>query len=252
MTDNGFARLETSWIGERELSQIRMCSLESLGRPHQGPVRCLRHRQTGFRDRVRLRRERTTEYTVAAADVVLPPRTEGERYLAMYRKWLGLESKLPEAVSKRSRREHKAAATAVDLGRPVELVALSIKDRAASADLCEAIESSRFALAAFGTSSRVRSWSSSLVSSGANAGHPYLSGEIVSTRLEVPARLWGHIDKRPFLRCAHGYGLCCWRLDRFEEAERIFERMLWLNPSDNQGARFLIGGVQARKAWTAG
>jgi hypothetical protein len=46
--------------------------------------------------------------------------------------------------------------------------------------------------------------------------------------------------------------LCCWRLDRFEEAERIFERMLWLNPSDNQGARFLIGDVQARKAWTAG
>jgi hypothetical protein len=57
---------------------------------------------------------------------------------------------------------------------------------------------------------------------------------------------------RPFLRCIHSCGLCCWRLDRFEEAERIFERMLWLNPSDNQGARFLIGDVQARKGWTAG
>jgi tetratricopeptide (TPR) repeat protein len=48
---------------------------------------------------------------------------------------------------------------------------------------------------------------------------------------------WGYIDNRPFMRCLHGYGLCLWRLDRFEEARRIFERMLWLNPSDNQGVR---------------
>ena len=62
---------------------------------------------------------------------------------------------------------------------------------------------------------------------------------------------WGHIDNRPFLRCLHGYGLCCWRLGRFDEAERTFDRMLWLNPSDNQGARFLIGAVRARMPWTA-
>jgi hypothetical protein len=46
-----------------------------------------------------------------------------------------------------------------------------------------------------------------------------------------------------------GFGLCLWRLDRFEEAGRVFDRMLWLNPSDNQGSRFLIGEVQARKVW---
>jgi hypothetical protein len=43
----------------------------------------------------------------------------------------------------------------------------------------------------------------------------------------------------------HGYGLCLWRLDRFKEAERVFERMLWLNPMDNQGARFLFDDVRA-------
>ena len=59
--------------------------------------------------------------------------------------------------------------------------------------------------------------------------------------------VWGHVDNRPFLRCLYGYGLCCWRLDRFEEAERIFDRMLWLNPSDNQGARFLIDALRARR-----
>jgi len=60
---------------------------------------------------------------------------------------------------------------------------------------------------------------------------------------------WGLIDNRPFLRCMHGYGLCLWRLERFDEAGRLFQRMLWLNPSDNQGVRFLIDDVKAKIAW---
>jgi hypothetical protein len=60
---------------------------------------------------------------------------------------------------------------------------------------------------------------------------------------------WGHIDNRPFLRCLHGYGLCLWHLSRFQEAERVFVRMLWLNPTDNQGVRFLIDEVRAKTAW---
>ena len=63
---------------------------------------------------------------------------------------------------------------------------------------------------------------------------------------------WGWIDNRPFLRCLNGFGLCLWRLGRFEEAENIFERMLWLNPSDNQGVRFLIDDVRAGLAWPSG
>jgi len=47
---------------------------------------------------------------------------------------------------------------------------------------------------------------------------------------------WGLVDNQPFLRCMHGFCLCLWRLGRFEEAERVVDRMLWLNPSDNQGA----------------
>ena len=62
---------------------------------------------------------------------------------------------------------------------------------------------------------------------------------------------WGHIDNRPFLRCTHGYGLCLWRLGRFDEADAVFVRMLWLNPSDNQGVRGLIEDVRAGKAWEA-
>jgi tetratricopeptide (TPR) repeat protein len=50
--------------------------------------------------------------------------------------------------------------------------------------------------------------------------------------------LWGRIYNRPFLRCLHGYGLCLWRLDKLSNAQQVFERILSLNPNDNQGVRF--------------
>jgi len=60
---------------------------------------------------------------------------------------------------------------------------------------------------------------------------------------------WGRIDNRPFLRCIHGFGLCLWRLGRRKEAEEVFQRMLWLNPSDNQGAGFLLNEICNGKDW---
>lgn len=62
---------------------------------------------------------------------------------------------------------------------------------------------------------------------------------------------WGHIDNRPFLRCLHGYGLCLWRDDQYEAAAGVFERMLWLNPWDNLGVRFIIEKVRQRRPWKA-
>lgn len=54
---------------------------------------------------------------------------------------------------------------------------------------------------------------------------------------------------REDLCCLHGYGLCLWRLGYFDEAEEMFERMLWLNPVDNQGVRFLIAEVREKRPW---
>jgi hypothetical protein len=51
------------------------------------------------------------------------------------------------------------------------------------------------------------------------------------------------------LRCLDGYGLCLWRLGRFHEAKGVFERMLWMNPSDNQGVRFVLPAVRAKRVW---
>ena len=60
---------------------------------------------------------------------------------------------------------------------------------------------------------------------------------------------WGFIDNRPFLRCMSGFGLCLWRLGRFDDAAIIFNRLLWLNPCDNQGARFLLDDIRAGVTW---
>ena len=60
---------------------------------------------------------------------------------------------------------------------------------------------------------------------------------------------WGLIDNRPFLRCLYGYGLCLWRLNRRDEAAAVFRRMLWLNPADNQGIRFLAHRLEDGENW---
>lgn len=61
--------------------------------------------------------------------------------------------------------------------------------------------------------------------------------------------IWGHIYNRPYLRCLHGYGLCLWRVGKLGEAQRVFERILSLNPNDNQGVRFCLQDVQRGGRW---
>lgn len=60
---------------------------------------------------------------------------------------------------------------------------------------------------------------------------------------------WGCIDNRPFLRALHGLALTRWRLRQFEQAHRICESLLWLNPNDNQGVREIIDPVARRLNW---
>ena len=62
---------------------------------------------------------------------------------------------------------------------------------------------------------------------------------------------WSFIDNRPFLRCLNGYGLCLWRLGRFQEAAEVFERLLRFNPDDKQGARFNLKAVRSGEPWEA-
>ena len=61
--------------------------------------------------------------------------------------------------------------------------------------------------------------------------------------------VWGRLYNRPFLRCLHGYGLCLWRLGRLPEAQQVFERILALNPNDNQGVRFCLEDLRNGRSW---
>jgi hypothetical protein len=63
---------------------------------------------------------------------------------------------------------------------------------------------------------------------------------------------WGYIYNRPFLRALHGYGLCLWRLNREENARVVFERILSLNPADNQGVRFCWDDIRHGRPWQSG
>jgi hypothetical protein len=60
---------------------------------------------------------------------------------------------------------------------------------------------------------------------------------------------WDLIDNRPFLRCLHGLGLCHWRLGRHEPAAVVFETLLWLDPTDDQGASELLELTRGRLPW---
>ena len=329
------------------------------------------------------RREDGSEYMIASADVVLPQASAGARYIAAYRRWLNLDP-YPALTQKPSRRgrQHKAADDDIDLSKPIELTVLSVKERNAR---CRLLGSERIITPRAGHLCDVVPGAIVTITPRKQwryGGHPYLSGEIESTRIDVqaldlvplglaemgiwdpeeaywgedgdpiddwalpiiahgPRRMfemeqvlpgeapddpfndpimqsndlkeagersaaekilmelcqadlrcldahshlgnlvfdhhpqdairhyevglrigelslgdnfadvlpWGLINNRPFLRCMHGYGSCLWRLGRFDEAERVFHRMLWLNPSDNQGVRFLIDEVEAKTAW---
>ena len=60
---------------------------------------------------------------------------------------------------------------------------------------------------------------------------------------------WLYENNRPFLRCLYGLGLSLWRLGRMRDAARVFGRMLWLNPADEQGAGRCLRHVRAGCPW---
>jgi hypothetical protein len=321
----------------------------------------------------RCRREDASAYVIAVSDVSFPEGSRGADYVAAYRTWLGIEPYPPVSLSRRP----KATEDDIDVGKKADLVALAVKGNAIScrilgrdrvltlrpAGFCDVVPGEIITVMPHKT------WR--------YAGHPYLSGEITTWRLDIPAlgliplRLedrgmwdpqehewgepgepwakpiikrgprpayemeqvipgddnpdtdpileavtlkqsgdhrgarrmlmnilvadlrcldahahlgnfsfrrdpdtavryydigvrigelslgkdfpgvlpWACIDNRPFLRCLHGYGLCLWRFGRLRDAERVFTRMLWLNPTDNQGARFHLSDVKEGKAW---
>lgn len=50
---------------------------------------------------------------------------------------------------------------------------------------------------------------------------------------------WGLVKNRPFMRALFAYGIFLFEQEQFEEALDYFQRLLEMNPNDNQGARHL-------------
>lgn len=61
---------------------------------------------------------------------------------------------------------------------------------------------------------------------------------------------WYYLNNRSYLRCLYGYGECLYRLQENEDARKVFEKLLWLNPDDHQGVRALIAAIDAASSWS--
>ena len=51
---------------------------------------------------------------------------------------------------------------------------------------------------------------------------------------------WSDLETRPYLRALYGHAMTEWQQGRFSQTAADLQRLLTLNPSDNQGVRFLI------------
>jgi hypothetical protein len=166
------------------------------------------------------------EHMVAAADVTMPPASEGGRFLAAYRKWMGLTPSRPSATSRRQRM--RAGKAVLDINGPVELAVLSVKQKAVRCRLLGSglevtLRTTGLWNVVPGEIAVVRpnkQWT--------YAGNPYLSGKIESTRLDV-----GPLDLIPLkleARCVWDPAQEYWG----EEGEPIDD---WAKPIIARGRR---------------
>lgn len=128
-----------------------------------------------------------SRHVVGAAELVFPESSPGAQVLEAYRTWLGLPPVERRAPGVPSHRRHKAEADDVALDCDVELVALALRQATIR---CRVLGTEREI-----TLRTTRSWD---VVHGevvtvrprkrwSYAGHPYLSGEVVEHRIDIPA-----------------------------------------------------------------
>lgn len=137
---------------------------------------------------VKCQREDRSVYEASICDVFFIPGSESEGFQAAYRKWLNLEPCPEQNRTDRQRKySHKVRDNDIDPNLPVELIMLSTKQQSAR---CRMSGSTRtLTLRSADCHNMVPSeivvikprkqWRC--------AGHPYLSGEFISSRLDISA-----------------------------------------------------------------
>lgn len=78
-----------------------------------------------------------------------------------------------------------------------------------------------------------------LYEAGTRAGERALGEE---TFAEDAGHFWGILETRPYMRAREGLAHCLWETGHREEAIEHYQRMLELNPEDNQGIRYELAG----------
>ncbi len=76
-----------------------------------------------------------------------------------------------------------------------------------------------------------------LYTQGIEAGHRELGSAYFA---ENVGHFWGDIDTRPYMRALSGLALVEWELGNYKQAIAHYRHMLFLNPNDNQGARYCL------------
>ena len=134
----------------------------------------------------RCRREGGSEYVVAAWEVAFPEAAGGAEFLAAYRRWMGLEPyRDPARPSTVMRGSGEGESGEIEIGKPIDMVIVAVKDRAAQCrlqgrDRSITLRTSEIEALVPGEIARVhpkKLWT--------YARHEYLSGEIAETRLDV-------------------------------------------------------------------
>ena len=131
----------------------------------------------------RCRDGRGEEHEVALADVVFHEGTAAARHVGAYRRWMGLEPLAAPAA----RQQHKAEPQDIESGRTTDLVVLGVMERAARCRLLgtervltlRAADLDEVAPGQIVTVDPRKQWR--------YGNHPYLSGEIQSARIDIPA-----------------------------------------------------------------
>jgi hypothetical protein len=59
---------------------------------------------------------------------------------------------------------------------------------------------------------------------------------------------WGFFGTRPYMRAIHALGLAYLEVGKEDRARRCFERLLRMNPHDNQGVRFSMERLEGAAA----
>lgn len=76
-----------------------------------------------------------------------------------------------------------------------------------------------------------------LYQSGVQAGERALGEDYFR---ENKGHFWGMLETRPYMRALEGVARCQWILGKKRESLKNYQKLLELNPSDNQGIRYIL------------